>query len=158
MLSRHLMPLIAFGLLASAVPTISTAQSVTLDPGLYDFTHNVTMNGQPVRAKDYEYCIRDGQNSKTMNELVGDMVEDGSCAVSDASITDSTGRANFSCTDPDFGLKITGSVTADYGTSFYNAFATADMGPMGNLSVKTKVRRRSECPAGWNNPDDVSPD
>lgn len=132
--------------------------AVELDPGLYDFTHNIYVNSQLQGSEDYEYCIIEGKNKKTLEELVADLVEGGNCTASNVTLTQSTGSANISCTDPDFGLKINGQFEADYGTTFYNVTANANINGAGNMSVKTKVRRRSACPVGWDNPDGVSAD
>lgn len=132
--------------------------AVTLDPGLYDFTTNIYVNSQLQKTDKYEYCIIEGKNSKTLDEIVSDLVQGGNCSARNVTLTGSTGSADISCTDPDFGLKINGRVQADYGPDFYNANATANINGAGNMSVKTKVRRRSDCPVGWDNPDGVSAD
>jgi len=54
-------------------------------------------------------------------------------------------------------MDISGTLEAEYTSSSYDVDTRADIGPI-QLLVKTKVRRRGECPIDWNNPDNVSPD
>jgi len=154
-----LLHIIAIGGAMLALPLISAAQSqtVTVDPGLYDFTHVMRVNGQTASNDDYEYCITEGRNSKTIDEIVADIVEGGQCTARNVVVTQSTGRADVSCIDPDFGLQINGRMEADYGSDFYNVNTTASINGM-PVTVKTTVKRRGACPAGWNNPDGVSAD
>jgi len=142
-----------------ALPFTSAAQSrtVTLDPGLYDYSHVVSVNGQVTHMDDYEYCLVEGRNSKTMDEIVADIIEGGQCTASGVVMTMSTGRANVSCIDPDYGIRSQGQMEANYGPDFYNVDTEGRINGM-PINVKTRVKRRSACPAGWNNPDNVSPD
>ena len=149
---------ISLGLAAAAMPQIAAAQSVTLDPGLYDYSHVVTIMGRATPADSYEYCLVEGQNSKTLDELVAGLADGGQCTVSNVNMTASTGRADVTCTNTGLGMDVSGTLDATYTSSSYDVDTTAKIGPIGNIQVKTKVRRRGECPEGWNNPDDVSPD
>lgn len=134
-----------------------SAQSVTLDPGLYDYSHVVSMGGRALPADTYEYCVREGRNSRTLDELVASLAGDGECTVSNVNMTGSTGRADLTCTDTDLGMDISGTLEAEYGSDFYDVISRAKMGPL-PVRVDTKVRRRGDCPANWNNPDNVSDD
>lgn len=151
--------LAALAALALSLPLTASGQNrtVTLEPGLYDFTHKMTVNGQTRRMEDYEYCIREGRNSKSFDEIVAEIMDGGQCTASSLMITQSTGSARVSCTDPDFGITYTGDMEAEYGADYYNVDATARVNGM-PITVKTRVKRRSACPAGWNNPDNVSAD
>jgi len=95
--------------------------------------------------------------SKTLDEIIASLVEGGQCRASGVVMTQSTGRANVSCIDQDFGLRINGQLEADYGTDFYNVNTVASINGM-PVTLKSKVKRRGECPVGWDNSDDVSPD
>lgn len=153
----RILSFLSFSLLASALPQIASAQSVTLDPGLYDYSHVVMVGGLAMPADEYEYCVEDGKNSKTIDELVASLAGDGECTVSNLNMTASTGSADVACTDTELGMDISGTLSAEYGSDFYDVDTRAALGPI-QVLVKTKVRRRGECPADWNNPDDVSDD
>ena len=153
----RLITLLSFGVGVAAMPQIAVASSVTLDPGLYDYSHVVMMGGSALPADEYEYCVEDGQNSKTLDELVASLAGDGECTVSNVNMTSSTGRADVACTDTELGMDISGTLEAEYTSSSYDVDTRADIGPI-QLLVKTKVRRRGECPVDWDNPDNVSPD
>lgn len=148
----------AFGA-AITLPLTAAAQSrtITLDPGLYDFTHVVHVNGQRQKVDDYEYCIEDGRNSKTIDEIAAELIEDGQCTLSNVVVTQSMGRADLSCIEPNFGMPLNGQMEADYGVDYYIINASSNINGV-PITVKTSVNRRSECPIGWDNPDDVSAD
>jgi hypothetical protein len=112
------------------------------------------IGGRGMPADKYEYCVREGQNSKTLDELVESLAGDGECTVSNVNMTSSTGRADIVCTGTDLG-DVSGTMEAEYGADFYTVDTRADLGPL-SVHVKTKVRRRGDCPADWNNPDGVS--
>ncbi len=151
------LPVLGLSLTALALPQLAAAQTVTLAPGLYDYAHVVSIGGMALPADESEYCIAEGDNSKTLDELVASLAGDGECTVSNVNMTGSTGRADLSCTDTDLGMDISGTLTADYGPDFYNVDTRASLGPM-QVLVRTEVRRRGECPANWGNPDDITPE
>ena len=137
---------LTLGLTAVSMSQFAAAQSVTLEPGLYDYS-NIFSTGDLVLATDEsEYCIKDGENSKTLDELVASLAGDGNCTVSNVSMTDSTGRANLVCTGTDLGVDIAGTLDAKFGSDFYDVDTRAKLGPL-DVLVKTKVRRRGDCPA-----------
>jgi len=146
---------LGFGIAASIWPTLAQAQTVSLKPGLYDYSHVFNLGGQDVSADEYEYCLREGENSKTLDELVESLSSGGECKLSNVSMTRSTGRADIACTDTGLGMDIRGTIEAEFGSDFYDVNAFAAFGPL-QLVVKSKVRRRGECPVNWKNPDDVS--
>ncbi len=147
-------PVLTLTVAASCLSSLAAAQSVTLDPGLYDYSHTLMIGGRGMPADKYEYCVREGQNSKTLDELVESLAGDGECTVSNVNMTSSTGRADILCTGTDLG-DVSGTMEAEYGADFYTVDTRADLGPL-PVHVKTKVRRRGDCPADWNNPDGVS--
>lgn len=147
--------LLPLGFAALALPQMASANSVTLDPGLYDYSHTISMGGRALPADEYEYCVQEGKNTKTLDELVASLAGDGECTVSNVNMTSSTGRADISCTDTDLGMDVDGTLNATYGADFYDVDTTANLGPI-QVLVKTTVRRRGECPADWDNPDGVT--
>lgn len=146
------------GLLPFALPQLAAAQTVTLDPGLYDFTTDISIMGHHVKTETYEYCFYQGKNSKTFDEIASDVAGGGHCTLSNSILTASTGSTDVQCTDPDLGLKIKGRLEATYGSDYYNVKGTANIGGFQDITTDTKVKRRSDCPADWTNPDDVSAD
>lgn len=153
----RLFSLLSIGLTATLLPQFAAANSVTLDPGLYDLSHVVMMAGRALPADEYEYCVEDGDNSRTLEELLDSLAGDGECRVSNVNMTDSKGRADVTCTGTDLGVDISGTLEAQYGSDFYDIDTRAGLGPI-QIHVKTKVRRRGKCPANWDNPDNVSVD
>lgn len=154
----RLICLLSFGLAAAALPQLAAAQSVTLEPGLYDFSHVVTMMGTAAPADTYEYCVVEGENSKTLDELIEGLSDGGQCSVSNVNMTASTGRADVTCTNTGLGMDVSGTLDAKYGPDFYDIDTKAKLGPIGGIRVTTKVKRRGMCPEGWDNPDNVRVD
>jgi len=142
----RLIPLLALGVTAMVLPQLAAAQSVTLDPGLYDYSHVVSMGGNDLPADESEYCVIDGENSKTLGELIDSLAQGGDCSISNVNMTESTGRADMACTNTEMGMDITGTLEAEYGSDWYDVDTTAQIGPM-QVSIRTEVRRRGECPA-----------
>lgn len=153
---RRFTSVLALSAAAFSLPCLANAQTVTLDPGLYDYSHVVSVGGQALPADAYEYCVREGRNSRTLDELVDSLAGDGECTVSNLNMTASTGRADLTCTDTDLG-NVSGTLEAEYGPDFYDVDARAKLGPL-PVHVKTEVRRRGDCPANWTNPDNISED
>lgn len=149
---------VSLGLAAMAMPQIASAQSVTLDPGLYDYAHVVMLGEHEMLRDEHEHCIVDGENSKTLDELVASLTGDGQCTASNVSMTASTARADIICTDTGLGKDLTGTLEAEYGTDFYSIDSHAALGPMGQVRVNTKARRSGACPKDWNKSDDVCSD
>jgi len=143
----RLLPLLGLGLTAFVMPHMAAAQSVTLDPGLYDISTKITMGGNEISADESEYCILEGENSKTFDELAAAIPGEGQCTMSNVSMTESTGTANFACTDTDMGFDVSGTMDAKFGSNFYDIDTVAEIPIMGRVFVKTKVLRRGECPA-----------
>lgn len=148
---------LGFGLAAVALPHMVSAQSVTLDPGFYDYSHTFILGGREISSDQNEYCLREGENSRTLDELVASLSESGECSISNVSMTSSTGSADVVCTDTGLGMDISGRLEAEFGSDFYNVDTRAALGQFIPIHVKTKIRRRGACPEGSENLDDVSP-
>lgn len=137
--------LLSLSLIALALPQIAAAQSVTLDPGLYDTSVSFIAGGALMTSDESEYCVKDGENSKTFDELVAEVSGEGQCTISNVSMTRSTGTADFACTETSIGFDVAGSMEANFGPDFYNLDARSEVPFMGEILVKTKIRRRGEC-------------
>ena len=138
--------LLSFGLTAFAMPQLAAAQTLTIDPGLYDVSTNVYVGAGELTADETVYCVVEGENSKSFDDLVAGIAGDGQCLFSDVSMTGTTGTANFACTDTALGFDVSGTMEAKYGSDFYDIDTRAVIPIMGEVLVKTKVRRRGECP------------
>ena len=149
----RLISLLGIAFAAGALPHSALAQNVTLDPGLYDYSHVLNLGGQDMAADEFQYCIRDGENSRTLDELVESLSNGGQCKLSNISMTNSTGRADISCTDTGLGLDVQGVLDAKFGPDFYDVDAIAALGPI-QITFKSKIQRRGECPADWKNLDE----
>lgn len=66
----RLISFLGFGIAAAALPQMAAAQSVTLDPGLYEVSEKVVMTFRPEKNKVEDVCISAGQNIKTLEGLI----------------------------------------------------------------------------------------
>ena len=116
------------------------------------------MAGGELPGQSYEYCLREGENSKTLDELVATLSDGAECSVTNVSMTSTTGRADVSCSDTGLGMDISGRIEAKFGPDFYDVDTQAKLGQFIPIQVKTKVRRRGACPVKSDTPNDVSGD
>ena len=152
---RNFLYLLSFSLVASAIPNAASAQTVSLDPGLYEYSHVLNVGGQDMGAEDLKYCVREGENTKSLDELVERLSGGGQCKLTNVSMTNSTGSADIICTETDLGFDINGKLDAKFGSDFYDVDTTTALGPL-KVILKSKVRRAGDCPVSWKNPDEVS--
>ena len=145
--------LLGTALALCSLPCSAMAQSVTLDPGLYDYAHVLNLGGRDMAADEFQYCVREGENSRSLDELVESLSNGGQCKLSNIYMTNSTGRADVTCTNTGLGLDIQGVLDARFGPDFYNVDAVAAVGPI-QITLKSKILRRGDCPADWKNPDE----
>ena len=138
---------------ASVTPNSAVAQSVSLDPGFYDYSHVIDSSGLQIAAEDAQYCVREGENSRSIDELIEGLSGAGDCELNNVSLTNSTGRADINCTDTDLGLDIQGTVEAEFGSNFFDVGVVASLGPI-PIGINANARRRGECPVDWKNPDE----
>ena len=152
---RNFLYLLGFSLAASAIPNTASAQTVSLDPGLYNYSHVLNVGGQDMGAEDLKYCVREGENTKSLDELVERLSDGGQCKLTNVSMTNSAGSADIICTETDLGFDINGKLDARFGSDFYDVDTTTALGPL-KVILKSKVRRAGDCPESWKNPDEVS--
>lgn len=149
---------LTMGLAAASLSHIAAAQSltqtVTLDPGLYDVSHVMTMAGRTMPADISQTCIREGENSKTLEDMLSGLSEDGQCTFSNAAMTASTGRVDYVCSSDEMPFDVTGTMEAEYGSDFYTVVANGTFGPMGAVTTKVSLRRSGACPADWVEPEE----
>ena len=153
---QFLYPL-GLGLAASSFPNMAIAQTVSLDPGLYQYSHILNMGGQDMGVEELKYCVREGENSKSLDELVERLSDGGQCQLSNVSMTNSAGSADIMCTGTSLGFEINGRLDAKFGSDFYDIDTTTALGPL-KIILKSKVRRSGDCPENWKNPDDETAD
>lgn len=142
----RLLPILAFGVTAFVLPPLAAAQSVTLDPGLYDVSTNFILGGSEISADESEYCVLAGENTKTFEELEAEIAGSADCTFSNISMTGAIGHADFVCLDTEMGFDVSGKMEATYGPDFFNVDTTAAIPIMGEILARTKIRRRGECP------------
>ncbi len=152
---------LTMGLAAASLPQIAAAadlsQRFSVEPGLYETSTTVFMAGQTVMADASEDCVREGENSKTLEELVEDIRREGNCTLSNISTTDSAGYADFVCRPAGLGFEATGTMEAEYGSDYLTVIGDGTMGFLGAIQIETKAKRIGECPAGPIFPNDPAP-
>lgn len=131
---------------------------VEIDPGLYQYNHIVKIGPQQIHAEDYQYCIFEGDNSRTLSQLVEALVSEGSCDVSNISFGGGKASADVSCSNTGLGFPLSGNLSANYAATQYDVKAVAQS-PMGGppITVTTDVKRIKACPADWTPPEGISP-
>lgn len=130
---------------------------VELEPGLYAFKTIVDIGQQNVHQEQYEYCIYEGNNSRTFDELADEISGEGDCDVSNVRFGAGKGTASVMCPDTDLGFPIMGELDGYYTSTTYGA-TTVAKSPMGgpNITVTTTVKRLMDCPEGWKPPEAYS--
>ncbi len=153
----RLLYLLGMSLAVIALPVTASAQNVTLEPGLYNFTNSFSLGGREMPANAQTYCVLNGENTITLEELVANLSEGGHCSLSNVTMTSSTGRADLTCTDTGLGLDVTGTLDAKFGPDFYDVETQATLGQIIQLQANTSVRRQGDCPEKADAPDDLNP-
>lgn len=130
---------------------------VELDPGLYAFKTVVSMGQQEMHQEEYEYCIYEGNNSRSFDELVNEISGEGDCELSNVSFGAGKGTATIMCPNTDLGFPLTGQMDGYYTRTTYGA-TTVAKSPIGgpDITVKTTVNRLQDCPEGWVPPEGYS--
>ena len=142
----RLISFLGFGIAAAALPQMAAAQSVTLDPGLYEVSEKVVMTFRPEKNKVEDVCISAGQNIKTLEGLIEAFTKrKDECQPRDIQQTGSTLRANFTCPSLPSGGDVGGTVEAEYGTNRLNYTIDIRFGPVSRVTVTTNMRRTGEC-------------
>jgi hypothetical protein len=145
------------------VPTVTASNNsesrVEIDPGLYQYNHVVKIGPQVLHTDDYQYCIFEDNNSRTLSELLDSLSGEGECTVSNVSFGGGKGSADVSCDNTELGFPVTGTLTANYTRTQYDVTAVAQS-PMGGpqITVLSDVKRLKACPPDWTPPEGISPD
>ena len=145
-------------LLCVSLGVSATAEEkVEVNPGLYAYTTTVDVGPQNVVNDSYEYCIFEGNNSRSFDELMTDWLGDTNCDVTNSSFGGGKGSATVSCANTDLGVPINGTIEGYYSRTSYGGVTKAKS-PMGGMeiTVKTTAKRMSDCPAGWTPPEGYS--
>ncbi len=131
--------------------------TVELEPGLYAFKTIVDIGQQTVHQEEYEYCIYEGNNSRSFVELIDEISGDGDCDVSNVRFGAGKGTASVMCPDTGLGFPIMGQMDGYYTSTTYGA-TTVAKSPMGeaDITVTTTVKRLVDCPEGWTPPEGYS--
>lgn len=147
------LPTLCFALAAASVPQIASAQSaeetsaqsVVLDPGLYDVSVVVTMGGNVLADVDVEDCIREGEGEgqRTLEDMISVFTDNEACPTSNSVWTASTVQADFKCGGS------TGTIKAEFGADFLKTKINQTLNPGVEMQAKADMRRKSECPADW---------
>lgn len=146
---KYLTPLAA-GLVAASLPFMAaaqdTSQTFTVTPGLYEMSTSVIMSGQSMIEDVSQDCVREGENSKTLDELVEEVSTAGNCTLSNIAATQSTASADFICKPEGLPFEATGTMEIEHGPEFLDMVADGTMGFLGPVQFKTDARRIGECP------------
>jgi len=138
--------LLGLGLLTASLPQMTTAQSATLEPGLYDVSNKVVMTGRVVRDEVVEDCIRAGENDKTLQSLLLDFTKKDECGLNNVEQTASTMRADFTCPPLQTGGDVGGTIEAKYASDSLIYTLDWRFGPISRVTVNKDLRRKAECP------------
>ena len=146
----------AGGLAALASPVFAQDTVIEIDNGLYAFSSGLTVNGQNMLQKDYEYCLTDKHTKRSLSELVNELSGDGECDVTNIQVGMGRGSADVSCFIEEFGAKATGVVEADYSRTHYNVNTVSRVGGAIDMRTNVKARLVGDCPTGWTPPPGIS--
>lgn len=139
------------------MPLAANAQSVTLEPGLYTYSNIISLSGRELSADRGEYCVREGQNSKSLDELVSSLSGGGECTLENVSMGQTRGQADLTCTKTQLGMDMSGTLQAEFGPDFYKVNTNAVLGRFLPVQAKTDIRRKSACPESKLSPDSDNP-
>jgi len=153
---KHLILACAFlGLTTGSVIAQDTTP-VVMDPGLYNFTETMSVNGHLIHEEaPYDYCLTAEMVTTSLEELSAKLVEDGDCTISNETHTSTSGSADMTCRDENFGIEINGTINGTFTRSSYDVVATATT-PLGLMTSKTKAVLKGACPPNWTPPPNIS--
>lgn len=133
--------------IGSLLPQTVFAQSVTLDPGLYSYSNIINIAGSTMPDDKGEYCVRAGENSRTLDEIVESLSGGAKCTLNNVSMTATHGQANLFCRDTSLGMEISGVLKAEFSSTSYDVDTNGIIGGFLPLQTQTKIRRIGVCPA-----------
>jgi hypothetical protein len=99
-----------------AMPAIAAERIITVEPGLWEYSHNLTIPGllAPFGQPQNE-CISPEEAQRKLSELLSELaMGDAKCTVSDLKDTLNTVKFNIACRPELEGLKITSSGKAAF--------------------------------------------
>lgn len=108
--------------LAAAVFCISatSSQTVELSTGKWIVDHTLSdASGANIHNEQSEFCLTEANNTLTFDQIL-DELNFAQCRAANVVLTQSTGRADVTCTYPDAGdLVLTGTMEATYSSDTY---------------------------------------
>ena len=134
------------GSAAMGVPQMAAAQTITFTPGLYEYSAILNVFGQTMSEDTSEYCIVEGDNSRTLEALVDDLSGNAQCTLSNVSLTDTTGQADFVCQPESLGLEVLGRMNAEYSAEHLDINLNGTIGGFAPANVIATARRNGACP------------
>jgi len=149
--------LLGLSFVALFLPQTVFAQNVTLDPGLYSYTNIINIAGSDMPDDKGEYCVKAGESSRTLDEILESLAGGAKCTLSNVSMTATNGQANLYCRDTSLGMDISGVLKAEFSSISYDVDTNGIIGGFLPLRTQTKIRRIGACRAENLETHDVNP-
>lgn len=130
-------------------PAAFAGDVIEVTPGLWEGAYEVSVSGTPLTQNTQTYCVTPAEATRSVESLVKDITDDGSCEVSN--ITHSAGElsADMVCNVAEMGASVAGTIKGTYTKTSYalNADAALDFGGLKlPAQASSNAKRIGECP------------
>lgn len=131
-------------------PSAFAEDIIEVTPGLWQGEYEVTVSDNPLTQNSETYCVTPAEARRSVESLIKDITDDGSCQVSNISHSSGNLSADMVCNVAEMGAKVAGTIKGTYTKTSYtlNADAALDFGGL-KLPAKasSNAKRIGECPA-----------
>ena len=125
-------------------PAAFASDIIEVRPGQWMSSTKISMGGNPLQTDAQSYCVSPAEATRSVESLVKDITEDGSCSVENLSHSSGALSADMTCKIEDLGATATGKLVGAYTKESYTltADATIDLGGL-------KLPATAESTAKW---------
>lgn len=119
-------------------PAAFASDIIEVRPGQWTSSTQISMGGNPLQADEQRYCVSPTEATRSVDSLLADIAEDGSCSVENLSHSEGKISADMACKIEDLGATATGRLAGSYTNESYTLTADA-MIDLGGLQLPAKA-------------------
>lgn len=136
---------------AILAPAAFADDMIEVTPGLWQGSYEVMVSDNPISSDKDTYCVTPEESRRSVESLIKDITEDGTCEVSNIKHTSGALSADMVCNVAEMGATVTGTLTGTYTQTSYDLKADAAL-DFGGFALPARAvstaKRIGECPAG----------
>lgn len=125
-------------------PAAFASDVIEVRPGQWISSTQISMGGNPLQTDEQSYCVSPAEATRSVESLVKDITEDGSCTVENLSHSSGNLSADMTCKIEDMGAQASGKLVGVYTKESYSLTADATI-DLGGLQLPAKA----ESTAKW---------